>query len=138
MSKGANISILLGNLGKDPRIAYNEKGLPICNFDMATSERYKSGTGEWKEDTEWHRIVIFGTFGETCAQKLRKGSQVFVLGRKNTREYEIKGETVKRKVTEVIAREVVFCGPAPAIPKEQEQIPDNNDAAGYDSDDIPF
>jgi single-strand DNA-binding protein len=138
MSKGVNISILLGNLGKDPRIAYNEKGLPICNFDMATTERYRSEIGEWKEDTEWHRIVVFGTFGTTCAQKLVKGSQVLVIGRKNTRGYKIKDETTERKVTEVIAREVVFCGPAPAIPKEQEQIPDNSDARDFDSDDIPF
>lgn len=138
MSKGFNLSILIGNLGKDPRLAYTNDGLPICNFDMATSERFKSH-GDMKERTEWHRIVVFGTFGETCAEKLKKGSQVFVTGRKQTRTYKVEGETVERKVVEVIAQDVIFTGRPPAIPKAQEQIPDRSEGApASDLDDIPF
>ena len=144
MSKGFNLSILLGNLGKDPRMAYTVDGLPICNFDIATSERFKS-KNEWQERTEWHRIVVFGTFAEVCGSKLRKGSQAFVTGRKQTRDYKVKDGDGKetgevRKVVEVIAQNVTFCGKAPVMPQSQVDIPDRIDGPppGPGDDDIPF
>ena len=132
--KSYNMIILVGNLGKDPRMAYNNEGLPICNFDVATSEHYKTSTGEWKEDTDWHRIVVFGNFAEICGTKLKKGAQVFLTGRAHDRSYKTESNET-RVIGEIIARDVIFTGKAPVIPKEQDEIPINT---GQGSDTIPF
>ena len=135
MSKGFNMSILLGNLGADPRMAYSKSGLPIVNFDMATSERWRNPAGNYEERTEWHRIVGFGSIAEVCGSKLKKGSQVFVTGRKQTREWK-DDKGVKKWTVEIVLRDIVFTGPAPEMPKSQTEIPDNTNQPA--NDDIPF
>ena len=104
-----NKVILVGNLGSDPETRQTGSGQSVCNFRIATSERWTSKDGEKQERTEWHSIVAWGKQGELAQQYLRKGRQVYVEGRLQSREYEDK-EGVKRKVWEVNADHITFLG----------------------------
>lgn len=87
-SKGVNKCILVGNLGNDPEVRYTGQGAAICNMTLATSESWKDKqTGETKEKTEWHRVVIFGKLAEIAGEYLRKGSQVYIEGSLHTRKW---------------------------------------------------
>jgi single-strand DNA-binding protein len=84
-----NKVILIGNLGKDPETRYAPSGDAICNLTLATTETWKDKTtGERREATEWHRVVFFGRVAEVAAQYLKKGSQVYVEGRLQTRKWQ--------------------------------------------------
>lgn len=86
---GINKVILVGNLGQDPEIRYTADGRPIANFSIATSENWKDKvTGERREKTEWHRVVVFGNLAEICGKYLSKGKQVYVEGRLQTRKWQ--------------------------------------------------
>ena len=88
MSRGINKVILVGNLGKDPEIRYTSDGNPIANLSVATSEEWTDkSSGERREKTEWHRVVLFGKVAEIAGQYLRKGSQVYLEGRLQTRKW---------------------------------------------------
>ncbi len=88
-SKGVNKVILIGNLGKDPEIKYLTSGGAIANITIATSESWKDKqTGEKKEKTEWHRVVVFGRLAEICGEYLKKGSQVYFEGKLHTRKWQ--------------------------------------------------
>lgn len=105
-----NKVILIGNLGKDPETRYAPSGDAICNVTIATSETWKDkATGEKKEQTEWHRVVFFGRLAEIAAQYLRKGSQVYVEGRLQTRKWQDK-EGQDRYTTEIRADEMKMLG----------------------------
>jgi single-strand DNA-binding protein len=86
---GVNKVILVGNLGKDPEVRRTQSGEPIVNFSVATSENWRDkNTGERKEKTEWHRVVIFNEhLAKIAEQYLRKGSKVFVEGQLATRKW---------------------------------------------------
>jgi single-strand DNA-binding protein len=99
---------ILGHLGRDPEIRQTGNGGSVCNFTMATSEKWKDKVGESQERTEWHRIVVWGKTAELCAQYLRKGRQAFIEGRLQTREWEKDG--MKRTTTEIVADKVTFVG----------------------------
>jgi single-strand DNA-binding protein len=101
-----NRAILLGRLGKDPQ-SKKSKGGPMCFFSMATSEKHTGRDREAYEEVEWHQVVVFGKFAESCMKFLRKGSKVLVEGKIKTRSWEDKnGE--KRYTTEVVASRVIF------------------------------
>jgi single-strand DNA-binding protein len=86
-----NKVILIGNLGRDPETRYAPSGDAICNVTIATTETWKDkASGERKEATEWHRVVFFGRLAEIASQYLRKGSQVYVEGRLQTRKWQDK------------------------------------------------
>lgn len=107
---GINKVIIIGNLGGDPEVRYTPSGSAVANFNVATSESWKDkNTGEKKERTEWHRIVVWGKLGELCGEYLSKGRQVYVEGRLQTRSYDDK-DGVKRYMTEVIATDIQFLG----------------------------
>jgi single-strand DNA-binding protein len=97
-----NKVILVGNVGRDPELRYTQSGQPVASFSVATNERFKDKDGNWKDRTEWHRIVAWARLAEICGEYLRKGSQVFIEGRIQTRDWEDK-EGNKRPTTEVIA-----------------------------------
>ena len=106
---GINKVILIGRLGRDPEIRYTPDGRAIANFSIATSEEWRDkDSGEKKERTEWHRIVVFGKMGELCGQYLSKGRQVYLEGRLQTRSWEKDGVT--RYTTEIVANDVQFLG----------------------------
>jgi single-strand DNA-binding protein len=105
-----NKVILIGNLGKDPETRYAPSGDAICNITVATSETWKDkATGEKKEATEWHRVVFFGRLAEIAAQYLRKGSQIYVEGRLQTRKWQDK-EGQDRYTTEIRGDEMKMLG----------------------------
>lgn len=88
-SRGINKVILVGNLGQDPEIRYLPNGGAVTNISIATSETWKDKqTGEAKEKTEWHRVVIFGKLAEIAGEYLKKGSQVYIEGQLQTRKWQ--------------------------------------------------
>jgi single-strand DNA-binding protein len=98
---GVNKAILVGRLGKDPEVRNLDNGATVANFTLATSESYKDKTtGEKKEITEWHNIVLWRGLAEVAAKYLHKGDMIYVEGRLRTRQWEKDGVT--RYTTEVI------------------------------------
>jgi len=110
MARGVNKVILIGHLGKDPQQRAMPSGKPVVNFTMATTEQWRDKqTGENKEATEWHNIVMFDRLAEIAAEYLRKGSQVYVEGKIRTRKWQDK-EGHDRYTTEIIANEMSMLG----------------------------
>jgi single-strand DNA-binding protein len=147
-----NKVILIGNLGRDPELKSLPSGQPVANFPIATSEKWKDkSTGETKEQTEWHNIIMFGKLAEIAGQYLKKGSSVFIEGRLQTRKWQDKtGQD--RYTTEIIANEMKMLGSrgdqSGSQPAQQPRSQSNQDArnkatfdaqapAGFD-DDIPW
>lgn len=97
-----NKAMIIGRLGQDPDVRYTQSNTAVANLSVATSERYKDSTGEWKETTEWHRVVAWGRLAEICQEYLKKGSLVYIEGPIQTRQWEDKeGQT--RYTTEIKA-----------------------------------
>jgi len=151
-----NKVILVGNLGRDPEIRYMPNGDAVCNVTLATTESWNDkASGERREATEWHRIVIFRKLAEIAGQYLKKGSQVYFEGRLRTRKWQDKDGT-DRYTTEIEASEMKMLGrregggDAP-MPRDQDAAPDTRQAPsparepaggsggfGNFDDDIPF
>ncbi|MFT3801375.1 MAG: single-stranded DNA-binding protein [Burkholderiaceae bacterium] len=105
-----NKVILVGNLGRDPETRYSPDGSAITNVTIATSRMWKDkGTGDRKEETEWHRVVFFGRQAEIAAEYLKKGRPVYVEGRLRTRKWTDK-EGQDRYTTEIVAEEMQLLG----------------------------
>lgn len=101
-SRGVNKVILIGHLGQDPDVRYMPNGNAVVNMTLATSENWKDkNTGENKEKTEWHRIVLFGKLAEIAGEYLRKGSQVYIEGSLQTRKWQDQNG-LERYTTEII------------------------------------
>lgn len=145
MARGVNKVILIGNLGQDPELKYTGSGTAVCNMRIATTESYKDRDGNQVENTEWHSVVAWARLAEVCGEYLKKGSQVYIEGSLQTRQWEDKDGN-KRYTTEIKAREMQMLGgrgdSAPrqantttktSAPKQQEDVyefvPD---------DDLPF
>jgi len=99
-----NRATIVGNLGSDPDVRTTDSGTAVANFSIATTDSWTDKNGERQERTEWHRIVAWARLAEICGQYLRKGKQVYIEGRLQTREWEKDG--VKRYTTEIVAREM--------------------------------
>ncbi|MBU6460923.1 MAG: single-stranded DNA-binding protein [Proteobacteria bacterium] len=104
-----NKVILVGNLGKDPEVRYAPSGDAIANITLATSEQWKDKSGEKQEKTEWHRVVFFGKQAEIVSQYLKKGSQVYIEGRLQTRKWQGQ-DGQDRYTTEVVADRMQMLG----------------------------
>jgi single-strand DNA-binding protein len=110
MAKGVNKVILIGHLGNDPEIRYSASGTAVANISLATnSSRKDPQTDQWIEETEWHRVVMFNRLAEVAGQYLRKGSQIYVEGRLQTRKWQ-DNEGRERYTTEIIANEMQMLG----------------------------
>ena len=106
--RGINKVILVGRLGKDPEVRYIPNGGAVANLQVATSETWRDKqTGEMKEQTEWHRVVLFGKLAEVAGEYLRKGAQVYIEGQLRTRSWEDNGIT--RYVTEILVKTRAPC-----------------------------
>ncbi len=154
MARGVNKVILVGNLGRDPEVRYSPNGSAVANITLATSESWKDKTsGEKQEKTEWHRVVFFGRLAEIAGEYLKKGAQIYVEGRLQTRKWQDK-EGHERYTTEIVAGEMQMLGSrggagAPSDNFNQDQAPAENMSAkkaapsnaavaGDFDDDIPF
>lgn len=101
MARGVNKVILVGTCGQDPEVRYMPNGNAVTNLSLATSEQWTDKqSGQKVEKTEWHRVVMFGKVAEIAGEYLRKGSQVYIEGKLQTREWEKDG--IKRYTTEIV------------------------------------
>lgn len=101
MARGVNKVILVGTCGQDPEVRYLPNGNAVTNLSLATSEQWTDKqTGQKVEKTEWHRVSLFGKVAEIAGEYLRKGSQVYIEGKLQTREWEKDG--IKRYTTEIV------------------------------------
>ena len=120
-SRSVNKVILMGHLGRDAETKFTPSGASVTNFTLATSRRWKDQqSGEWKEETDWHRIVYWRA--ENVANYLLKGKQVYVEGRLQTRSYEDK-DGKKVYVTEVVCEDLILLGGRGDAPGEYSQQP---------------
>ena len=138
---GLNKVQIIGHLGADPETRYMPNGKAVTNIRVATSETWKDrDTGDKKEKTEWHSIVFFDKLAEIAGEYLRKGSQVYVEGKLQTRKWQDK-EGKDRYTTEIIAQQMQMLGGKPQgdRPVRQQEKPSAPpaDDGGFD-DDIPF
>ena len=100
-----NKCMIIGNLGRDPEMRYTPSGQPVTQFSVAVNRRYPDQQGEWQEETEWFRVVVWRERAERAAEQLRKGHKVYVEGRIQTRQWEDQSGN-KRYTTELIADRV--------------------------------
>ena len=100
-----NKVILVGNLGKDPELRHIGSGTAVCNFSLATTERFKNKQGEQQDKTEWHNIVVWAGLAEICGKYLTKGKQVYIEGRIQNRSYDDRDGN-KRYISEIVASEM--------------------------------
>jgi single-strand DNA-binding protein len=110
MARGLNKVMLIGNLGADPEVRYTAGGSAIANIRLATAESWRDKeSGDQQERTEWHRVVFFGRLAEIAGEYLKKGSQIYVEGRLQTRKWQNK-EGVDQYSTEIIANDMQMLG----------------------------
>ncbi len=148
-----NKVILVGNLGKDPELRYTASGTAVCNFSLATTERYKDRDGNNQEKTEWHNIVVWRQLAEICGKYLTKGKQIYIEGKLQTRKWDDRdGNT--RYTTEIVADQMQMLSRAgddnsggSYQRREQRQEPSMNQSTPQNDfgdshfnpdDDIPF
>jgi len=150
---GVNKVILIGNLGVDPDLRHTPSGTAVSNLRLATTEVFSNREGEKNKRTEWHRVVAFGRLAEICNQYLKKGRQVYIEGRLQTREWEDKNGD-KRYTTEIVATNMVMLGSRgegafagageeaqPEAPAEAVEAPAGEAGAGAgveEDSDLPF
>ena len=140
-----NKVILVGRLGRDPESRFTGSGQAVCNFSLATDRSYKDRNGQTQKHTEWHKIVAWGKLAEICQKYLKKGSQIFIEGRIQSRQWDDKDGN-KRTSFEIVAGEMRMLGSrgdaAPAAhagDEAESQAPPADDAAPEVGDeDIPF
>jgi single-strand DNA-binding protein len=145
-----NKAILVGNLGRDAEMRFTAGGTPVATVSLATTEKFTDRDGQKREDTQWHRIVIWGKTAETLHEYLTKGKQIYVEGRIQTREWTDK-EGKPAKTTEIRADRVVLLSSGPGggaggYRGTRERQPDADSGSGSDfspvdapsDDDIPF
>lgn len=134
---GVNKVILVGRLGKDPEVRTLESGITNARFSMATSETYKDKTtGEKKEITEWHNVILWRGLADVAAKYVHKGDMIYIEGRLQTRSYEKDGVT--RYTTEVVGNEMVMLGNKPSGSQSVPPPPSAPPMEPADGDDLPF
>ena len=128
-SRGVNKVILIGNLGQDPEIRHMPNGGAVANMTLATSESWRDKqTGETKEKTEWHRVVLFGKLAEVAGEYLRKGAQVYIEGSLQTRKWQDQ-HGQDRYTTEIVVNvsgTMHMLGGRQALPGSWGQQPSNS------------
>ena len=142
MARGVNKVILVGNLGKDPEVRNMPNGNVVANITLATTESWKDKqSGEQQEKTEWHRVVMFRRLGEIAGEYLKKGSQVYIEGKLQTRKWQDNSGN-DRYTTEIVASDMQMLGGrsgggSASFPRDATPAP-APEAAGGDFDDVPF
>jgi single-strand DNA-binding protein len=156
MSKGVNKAILLGHVGKDPEIRSTNGGTIIASFSLATADRQKDGQGNWQDRTVWHNLVAFNRTAEIIRDYVRKGSQLLIEGKIQTRIWDDRESGQKKYRTEILIYDFTLLGGRPedegrasngrsharagsvgfghAHPVNGEDYPEQ----GITADDIPF
>ncbi len=121
-----NKILLIGNLGKDPELSYTGEGIPVAKLSLAVNRRYKTSTGENKEETEWFNIVAWRQLAEICGKYLHKGSKVYIEGRLTQRKYTDR-DGVQRIAVDVIASEMQMLDSKQAQAATAETVGESGD-----------
>jgi single-strand DNA-binding protein len=152
MAKGVNKVFLLGNVGKDPEIRATAGGMTIASFTLATADRRKDAQGNWQDSTEWHNLVAFQRTAEIVRDYVKKGTQLFIEGKIQSRSWDDKETGQKKYKTEILVNELSLLGKpgggegggshaksntAPYTATAPAATPDYADQ-GITDDDIPF
>ncbi|HMH13373.1 MAG TPA: single-stranded DNA-binding protein [Edaphobacter sp.] len=156
MAKGVNKVLLLGNVGKDPEIRSTAGGTIVASFSLATADRQKDQQGNWQDKTEWHNLVAFSRTAEIVRDYVKKGTQLYIEGKLQTRSWDDKDSGQKKYKTEILVNELTLLGGAPGGRSEgsssgsgysksntasfDQRTPSQPDYAdtGITDDDIPF
>ena len=152
-ARGLNKVQIIGNLGRDPELRFTQDGTPVANFTVAVNESWRSRGGEQRERTEWFRVVAWSNLAEIANQYLRRGRQVFIEGRLQTREWQDR-EGNDRTSTELVVRDMIMLGgrdDADGPPRDDDGGGDRRDSRGQQpqggrpddddsitADDLPF
>jgi single-strand DNA-binding protein len=110
MAKGVNKVFLLGHVGKEPEIRTTNGGMTIASFTLATADRAKDAQGNWVDKTEWHNLVAFQRTAEIVRDYVKKGTQLFIEGKIQTRSWDDKESGAKRYKTEILVNELSLLG----------------------------
>jgi single-strand DNA-binding protein len=110
MARGVNKVILLGNVGKDPEIRSTAGGTIVASFSLATADRQKDQQGNWQDKTEWHNLVAFSRTAEIVRDYVKKGTQLFIEGKIQTRSWDDKDSGQKKYRTEILVNEMTLLG----------------------------
>jgi single-strand DNA-binding protein len=110
MAKGVNKVFLLGNVGKDPEIRSTAGGMIVASFSLATADRQKDQQGNWQDKTEWHNLVAFSRTAEIVRDYVKKGTQLFIEGKIQTRSWDDKESGQKKYRTEILINEMSLLG----------------------------
>lgn len=151
MAKGVNKVFLLGNVGKDPEIRATPSGTTVATFSLATADRRKDAQGNWQDSTEWHNLVAFQRTAEIVRDYVKKGTQLFIEGKIQTRSWDDKESGQKKYRTEILVNELSLLGKpggegggggysrssSSSGSSAQSSAPDYADQ-GITDDDIPF
>lgn len=145
--RGVNKVILVGRLGADPEMKFTATGTGVCRLSVATSESWTDKDGQKKDRTEWHRVIAWAKLAQICGEYLKKGRQVYVEGRLQTRSWEDKTGN-KRYSTEIVANTVQFLGSGDkqgTTSSKDDFVDDSafmndsvNEESSAASEDIPF
>lgn len=143
--RGINSATLIGNVGRDPEIRHTQSGTAVATISLATSNSwYDKAKGEKQEKTEWHRVVAWGKLAEVVEKYVKKGRQIYIQGRIETRTWEDNSGN-KKYTTEIVAKEILLLGPRDDKSKDlAEQIFDRSDYDPQsidplvDEEEIPF
>ena len=135
-----NRAELIGHLGQTPELKYTGAGHTVSSFSIATNESWKDKDGNVQERTDWHNVVVWGKLAEICHQYLKKGQQIYIDGRLQTRSYDDKNTGTKRWITEIVVNKMLMLGSKPAdqqgpssVPQEAEMQPPEGSGS-----DLPF
>lgn len=128
-----NKVILIGRLGRDPETRYIPNGEAVCNFSVATSEKYTDKNGQRQESTEWHNVTMYRKLAEIAGQYLKQGSQVYIEGKIKSRKYT-DNNGVERTAYEIIANEMKMLGGNAQAPQKPQPAQAQDDISG----DVPF
>ena len=148
---GVNKAILVGNLGRDPEIRVLDKGVKVARFSLATTESYNDrNTGQRVDQTEWHNITLWRGLAEIAERYLQKGSQVYIEGKIQTRQYQDK-DGITKYATEIIGQNMTLLGsrptsssstydqePAESRPVREPSEPQDTGSMPDETDDLPF
>ncbi len=136
MSRGLNKVMIIGNLGRDPKMRYTPSSRPVTTFSVAVNRSWKSPNGEHRSETEWFKIVAWGKLAEICNEYLKKGQQVYIEGRLKTRQWEDK-EGQKHSTVELIANEMTMLSDR-HIKNQEEDNAVEDAPPDIDEDEFPF
>lgn len=141
-----NKVILLGRVGNDPEVKFMPSGNAVVNLSIATNRKFKNqDSGSYEDKTEWHRVVFFNKPAETIGQYVRKGQQLYVEGRLQTRKWQDKDGN-DRWTTEILGNQLTMLGSRASSENSSQEsgttsdtpFPDEENSQGMTDDDIPF